>query len=267
MLSRVQFVDYLSVLKLSFSDAAQLLGVSERSVRRWAEGETVPGPVDAALRAWKLLDAQRLPWKPDSVSIIVNDQDQIQLIQKHSQMLYDLIREVEGRGGPSTYWAVDLAKQRATLGSAEVSFYRLEQGGFSEPKYRRVDRAPSEQDRHDMQDACYCIAQAIARARDVNKAIIELAEYTRNNSASFITDGSQILSDSQLARQIMQINICADDLNGLASSALQGNALYANFESILDALHRLGFFPEQSLVSKVAHSMIGPAPRPDIPSI
>jgi hypothetical protein len=55
----------------------------------------------------------------------------------------------------------------------------------------------------------------------------------------------------------------ADELNELASSALEGDALYAKFEGILDALHRLGFFPEVELVSAVARSLIGPAPRPD----
>ena len=42
-----------------------------------------------------------------------------------------------------------------------------------------------------------------------------------------------------------------------ASSALEGKALYSQFEAILDQLHRLGFFPETQLVSAVARSMLG----------
>ena len=82
-MSNREFVEHLSVLKLNFSEAAQFLGVSERTARRWVEGESVPGPVEAALRAWRRLDAQCLPWKPDSVSVFDNDQDQIRRIREH----------------------------------------------------------------------------------------------------------------------------------------------------------------------------------------
>jgi len=59
----------------------------------------------------------------------------------------------------------------------------------------------------------------------------------------------------------------ADELNRLAVSALAGGALYAQFEAILGGLHRLGFFPDTSLVSAVAHSMVGmPAKRSTVSS-
>lgn len=264
MMPKHEFVEHLSALKLSFPEAAQFLGVSERTARRWAEGESVPGPVEAALRAWRRLDAQCLPWKPDSMSVFRDDQDQLRRIREHDQLLDTLMREVEARGGPSTYWAVDLAKQRATLGPAEVSFHKLQQGGFSPTTYRRVDRAPTDDDRREIQDACYCIAQAIARGRAANKALIDIAEYTRQHAALFARKGAASPSAAEVRRRIETINMLADELNGLASSALGGNALYAKFEGILDALHRLGFFPTQELVSTVARSMIGPAPRPDI---
>jgi hypothetical protein len=263
MMSRHDFVQHLSALKLSFPEAAQFLGVSERTVRRWAEGESVPGPVEAALTAWGRLDAQCLPWKPDSMSIFGDDQDQLRRIREHDQLLDMFMREVEARGGPSTYWAVDLARQRATLGPAEVSFHKLRQGGFSPTTYRRVDRAPTDGDRRDIQDACYCIAQSIARARAANKALIEIAEYTRRHASFFVRKGPVSPRPAEVARRVASINMLADELNELASSALEGDALYAKFEGILDALHRLGFFPEVELVSAVARSLIGPAPRPD----
>ncbi len=263
MMSKHEFLEYLSSLKLSFSEAAQFLGVSERTARRWTEGESVPGPVEAALKAWRRLDDQGLPWKPDSISIFRDDQDQLRRMREHDQLLDTLMRQVEARGGPSTYWAVDLAKQRATFGSAEVSFHKLQQGGFSPSAYRRVDRAPTEEDRCEIQDACYCIAQAIARARLANKALVEIAEYTRQHATKFARERTLSLDAAEATRRVEAISQLADELNELASSALEGNALYVKFEGILDALHRLGFFPEQELVSAVARSMIGPAPRPD----
>lgn len=264
MMSKHEFAEHLSALKLSFPEAAQFLGVSERTARRWAEGESVPGPVEAALRAWRRLDLQYLPWKPDSVSVFQDDQDQIQRVLENDQLLDTLIQKVEARGGPSTYWAVDLARQRATLGPAEVSFHRLKQGGFSPTTYRRIDRAPTERDWHEIQDACYCIAQAIARARAANKALIDIADYTRKHAALFVRDGASIPSAAEVARRVESINMLADELVELASLAFEGDALYAKFERILGALHRLGFFPKEELVSAVARSMIGPAPCPDI---
>ena len=76
--------------------------------------------------------------------------------------------------------------------------------------------------------------------------------------------GGQVVDDEQFPLAAHHLEDLADDLNALASSALEGSALYAEFEAILKALQRLGFFPKQELVSAVARSMIGPAPRPDM---
>jgi hypothetical protein len=59
-MTKEELAEHLSYLRLSLSEAALLLGSSERSVRRWAE-EGVPGPVAAAVRAWRELEARRLP--------------------------------------------------------------------------------------------------------------------------------------------------------------------------------------------------------------
>jgi hypothetical protein len=264
MMSRKEFSEHLSALRLSFSEVAQFLGVSERSARRWAEDDSVPGPVEAALRAWLRLDTRHLPWKPDSVSIFHDDQEQIQRMREHDKLLDALMSEVEARGGPSTIWSVDLAKQRATFGPAEVSFHKLQNGGFSPSTYRRVDRAPVDEDRVEIQDACYCIAQAFARARAAKRALIAIADYIHKHAATFVQKGPGMLAPDERDRRVATINMLADDLNVLASSALEGNVLYSEFEAILDALHRLGFFPEQGPVSAVARSMIGPAPPPDM---
>ena len=60
------------------------------------------------MRAWQDLEARNLPWKPDSVSVFQNDQDQIHRIRDHGQLLDKLISTVEARGGPANPWAVDL---------------------------------------------------------------------------------------------------------------------------------------------------------------
>ena len=263
-MSSAEYMDHLSALKLTQPEAAQLLGVSERTVRRWTDGEAVPGPVEAALRAWRRLDQRYLPWRPDAVSVFHDDQDQISRIRDQDQLLDALMREVEARGGPKTPWSVDLVKQRATLGPAEVSFHRLEQGGFSPTSYRRVDRTPSDADRPDIQDACYCIAQAIARSRAANQALISISEQTRQRAAHFVRDGASMPTEAEVQRRVFAINMLADELNGLASSAVEGNAIYGKFEEILNGLHRLGFFPDSELVAGVARSILGPAPRPDI---
>ena len=136
MMTNRQLTESLAKLNLTLDEAALLLGVSERSVRRWTEGESIPGPVEAALRAWQDLEVRNLPWKPDSVSVFQDDQDQIQRSRDHGQLLDQLLSAVEARGGPANPWAVDLGKQRATFGPAEVSFYRLPNGGFSPGHWR-----------------------------------------------------------------------------------------------------------------------------------
>lgn len=262
MMIRQEFLDYLSTLRLSFTEVAQLLGVSERSARRWVEEDSVPGPVEAALRAWLRLDKMHLPWKPDSISIFCDDQDQIQRIREHDKLLDALMTEVEGRAGPSTIWSVDLAKQRATFGPSEVSFHRLKSGSFSPSTYWRADRLPTDEDRNEIQDACYCIAQAFTRAREANKALIDISDYTREYAAVFVQKGANMLTSRERDSRIKKIHMLADDLNVLASSVLNENVLYSEFEIILNSLHQLGFFPEQKFVSAVARSMIGPAPHP-----
>src|SRR5450432_3372285 len=103
----------LDALRLTQTEAAQLLGVSARTVRRWFEGEEVPGPAQAALRAWRELQSRNLAWRPDSMTIVEDNQEQIALHRNHTVGMADLLARVESRGGARTPWVVDVADHQA----------------------------------------------------------------------------------------------------------------------------------------------------------
>src|SRR5580704_10696890 len=89
------------------NEAAQLLGVAPRTVRRWCEGEEVPGPAEQALRAWLRLQERNLVWRPDTISLSENDQKQIAAHRDHAIELDAALARVEARGGPRLPWHVD----------------------------------------------------------------------------------------------------------------------------------------------------------------
>ena len=261
MMSKEEFTEHLSYLRLSLAEAALLLGSSERSVRRWTE-DSVPGPVAAAMRAWRELEARRLPWKPDTISVLERDIDQMDRIRAHDEALVRIIADVEARGGPAEPWAVDLEHCRATFSHAEVGFHRLANGGFNLSTYRRFDRAPTEADRPEIADAAYCIAQAFSRAAASAEALRALAKYTREQFHHFVSDDPAMLSPARTEQRHQLILKKAGAVEALAAEVGAGRASYAHFEEILRDLHRLGFFPETSLVSAVARNMLaGPAVR------
>jgi transcriptional regulator with XRE-family HTH domain len=149
-------------LGLSQTDAAQLLGVSPRTVRRWLEGEEVPGPAAQALRAWIRLHERNLPWRPDSACITDDNQDQIARHRMHAINLSELLARVEARGGPRLPWTVDRQRSHATLGPMQVSYYTLLNGGFSLATYTRKGGDPDVQrDWEFIEDAMFCIAKEL----------------------------------------------------------------------------------------------------------
>jgi Homeodomain-like domain len=162
--TKEQLDQYFLRLGLSPVEAAQLLGVSPRTVRRWQEGEEVPGPAEQAIRAWARLHERHLPWRPDSVSITQDDQDQIARHRSHTINLDAVLQRVEARGGAKAPWNVDWDSGRASLETMEVSFYKLQSGSFSLGPYRRTDSSPDVvRDREMIEDAIYCIAKALEK--------------------------------------------------------------------------------------------------------
>jgi len=160
-----EFRNCLAQLGLTQTEAAELLSVAPRTVRRWAEDGTsdVPGPAEHALRAWIGLQKRGLPWRPGD-----DDADQITRFREHAIDLYELLLRVEKRGGPSGSWKVDLDKGVATLGPMSVSFYKLANGGFSPGSCRRSDDHPDvRRDWPLLEDAFACIAKAFAERRSI----------------------------------------------------------------------------------------------------
>jgi hypothetical protein len=248
----------LAYLGLDQGEAAQLLGIAPRTMRRWLlEGEEIPGPAIVALRAWRAMHTRHMNWKPDAQSLFKDDQDQIERYRKHIVDMDAALERVEMRGGPKSPWAVDLAKNSAILGPFEVSFYRLEaDGGFSLSYYRRRDRAPDLA--HDMpflEDAAYCIAKTIAQAREAAPALKKVADYIRQHSSVFVTDGPKSLTPTQKAKRQQEIEALADRVDELSREIVTGKGGYTQFEDILTKLHAAGFFPMMSDISAVAKAM------------
>jgi hypothetical protein len=163
-MTKEQLEQYLLRLNLSPAEAAQLLSVSPRTVRRWQDGEEVPGPAQQAILAWVRLHERHLPWRPDSVSVAVDDQDQIARHRSNAIDLDAVLRRVEARGGAKAPWAVDWDSGRASLETMEISFYKLKNGGFSLGPYRRTDSYPDlARDREMIEDAVYCIAKTLEK--------------------------------------------------------------------------------------------------------
>jgi hypothetical protein len=161
----IEFRDFLAQLGLTQTEAALLLAVDPRTVRRWADGNgsEIPGPAEHALRAWLGLQRRGVPWKPRDDSA-----EQIALHREHAIGLYELLLRVEKRGGPSGAWEVDLKRGQATLGPMCVSFYKLSSGGFDPGFYRNSNgRSNVSRDRAFVEDAIACIAKAFAEQNSI----------------------------------------------------------------------------------------------------
>lgn len=251
-----ELAEILTFLGLDHAEAAQLLGVSTRTLWRWIEGMEIPGPAQAALRAWRQLHSRHLAWKPDSIAVFENDQAQIERARQHAQEVEAIIKRVEARRGPLNPWSVNMAKCVATFGPFEVGFYKLQNGGFSFSSYRRKDSSPDlVRDRPYLEDAAYCIAQAFSKAAASKLALSAVAQHVRKHSTIFVVDGPARLAPAESKRRQRDIEAIADKIEELAVAAGKGAGSYLQFEELLHQLHGLGFFPAIELVSAVAKGM------------
>jgi hypothetical protein len=166
-MTHIDFNDHLNFLGLKQSEAATLLRVKPRTVRRWQSGEqAIPGAVTELLGAWRQLHAARIPWGADLESIWYGDDDQIRRHQEHDKALINVLERVKARHGPAVPWAVDLKKHTATMPEMTVSFYKLRSGSFSPASYR-CRRRPFDRvrDQPHIEDAIAAFHDAITKAR------------------------------------------------------------------------------------------------------
>jgi hypothetical protein len=253
-----ELTSILSILGVDQDEAAQLLGIDARTMRRWSsKSEDIPGPAIVALRAWRAMQERQMNWKPDELSLLEDDQDQIAKYRNHIVDLNAALKEVEERGGPKSPWAVDLSKKSAIFGPFQVRFYELKSDkGFSLSSYRRRDQAPDlQRDMHFLQDAAYCYGKAINRAKEAPPRLKKIAEYTRQNSSVFARSGPKVLTPTQKANRQKEIEVLADRIDDLASEVAIGKGGYVQFEEILTKLHLAGFFPVIEDISEVAKVM------------
>lgn len=163
----LEFNQYLSYLGLKQVDAAALLGVTPRALRRWQSGEQkIPAPVAELVNVWRQLHYAQLPWGADLESIRHVDAEQIRRHQEHDKALGTILRRVEARGGVKEPWRVNLKEHSAAIDSILVTFYKLCNGGFSLGHYRRLDdESASYRDQLLIEEAIVAFASYVAKAR------------------------------------------------------------------------------------------------------
>jgi hypothetical protein len=261
MMSGQEMEEHLHVLCLTQAEAAQLLGVSPRTVTRWCTADDpVSGPAEAALRAWRRLDVRQLAWRPDSVSIQEDDAERIATHRQEAINLDQMIRQVESRGGPQLPWIVSIPDADATLGRVHVSFYKLRGGGFSLSVYSRRDgvHPDLQRDWPLIEDAAFCIAQEFEKHRGRVVALRAIAADVRSKSHVFGKGGPQLLDSAERSERKRDIEEKADQIDALAERAAAGQSTtYRQFAAILTQLTNTGYSPAAtSLVSAVARHYV-----------
>lgn len=261
----MELLEHLNHLQLTQAEAAQLLDVSARTVRRWCDGEEVPGPAEAALRAWRKLAERHLAWRPDSASIVEDNPEGIAAHREHAMGLDAVLRRVEARGGPRLAWDVNIPESQATLGRAQVSFYKLQNGGFSLSVYSRRDGVSPDvrRDWSLIEDATFCIAKEFEKHGRRASALSAIAQDVRSKSHIFGNYGSKLL-DPEAKRQRQQtIESLADQIDALAAAAREGHTTsYQQFAAIRSELSKAGFSPpDNAIVSELAKTYVERKPR------
>ena len=168
----VELREHIQAFGLTRTELAQSLGANPRTVRRWLEedraeeGAGVPGAVATTLCAWQRLQHAALAWRPQDAPLTGADGGTAVAAQRFYTLGIDaMLERVHLRGGPAIPWDVDLARQRATVGAVQLSFYVLDGGGFVPLSYRRQDALLPDpvRDQTLLEDGVACIARTLER--------------------------------------------------------------------------------------------------------
>lgn len=165
-MDRSDFLLSLKKLGIAPKEAADLLSVDYRTIKRWmARGAEVPEVSAKTIRAWLRLKQRGLPWRDDTVSLgFMDDQErreQLHLGREHAVALDEVLEKVKRRGGPAAPWSVDLERHVAELGAIQFYFYPLGNGLFSPASYTRSDIQPDiDRDWPLLEDAIACVTKA-----------------------------------------------------------------------------------------------------------
>lgn len=153
-------------LGLTPTEAARLLSVNIRTIRRWFENPNeISVPAKQALLAWLHLHQIAMPWRPDDIDVLGDDpqiSEHIKLYRHNSMNLDAILNKVKKRGGVAAPWRVDLKKNVAILGPLSIWFHLLKNGSFSPSSYTRTDCEPDlNRDKALIEDALVCISIAL----------------------------------------------------------------------------------------------------------
>jgi len=179
ILSKQEFLDYLSQLQLSPVEAAQLLSVTPRTVHRWLENpHEISGSAAQALRAWISLKNYNLPWRPDCINLPWRPDcinlpwlseaevaDQIAQYRNHHVFVSEVIEKVKKRGSLLLPWQIDLDRGSVKLEKTiEVFFGKLHGKNLSLFGYRRIDNqsADIEHNQYLIEEAIFAIHEKLA---------------------------------------------------------------------------------------------------------
>ncbi len=171
--SEQELRDAMFQLQLTEEEIANLLSITPRTVSRWLEDPTkIPGASEQAIRAWLKLQKYKLAWRPNDIGFGEDDQEYIKkmaLQRNESINLSQSIDSVIHNGGSKLPWSVDIERGVARLETIEVSFYKLEGGGFSPASYRRKDNVEPDlmRDQPLIEEAWACISLALSKLNTV----------------------------------------------------------------------------------------------------
>jgi transposase len=93
-------------------------------------------------------------------------------------------------------------------------------------------------------------------APTVRNTLAKVALYVAENPTAFAR-GPRSLTPAQLEERARGITAIGVEIGRLSAESEERAVSYAEFEALLDRLHKLGFYPTNRQVSDVAHAIMG----------